>query len=379
VTVRLSPVLSGMAAYPFTRLDEAKAWMRAEGVDFIDFGAGEPREETPEFIREALHAALPALSTYPLAVGLPELRAAIAAWVGRRFGATLDPDTEVVPLLGSKEGIFHLAQVLDGECVAVPAPAYPVYERGARFAGKQVLTLPLRPENGFLPDLEGVPWERVALLWVNYPNNPTAATAPLDFYARAAALAREHGFVLASDEAYSEIYFGPEPPASALQLDDRSNVAVFNTLSKRSSMPGYRSGFMAGDPELVAAFKRYRPNVGTAPIEFVQRAAVAAWGEEEHVAAVRERYRAKRDALLPALEAAGLRHAGGDATFFLWLEAGGDAEEVAGSLLERGIVVAPGTFFGPAGAGFLRLALVPPPEECARAAERLTDWRAGRR
>jgi succinyldiaminopimelate transaminase len=379
MTVRLSPVLAGMQAYPFARLAETKRRLVADGADLIDFGAGEPREETPAFIRDALRAALDPLSTYPLADGLPDLRAAIAEWVGRRFGAPLDPDTEVVPSFGSKEAIFHLALVLDGDLVAVPAPAYPVYERGALFAGKQVLPLPLRPENAFAPDLDGLPWDRVALLWLNYPNNPTAATAPLELYARAAELARRHGFVLASDEAYSELYFGPEPPASALQLADRENVAVFNTLSKRSSMPGYRSGFMAGDPALIAALKRYRPNVGVAPPEFVQRAAIAAWGDEAHVDEVRERYRAKREILLPALEAAGLRHAGGDATFFLWLEAGGDADAVAAELLEIGIVVAPGSFFGPVGAGFLRLALVPTPEDCARAAERLTGWRAGRR
>jgi succinyldiaminopimelate transaminase len=379
VTVRLSPVLRDMAAYPFAELAATKRRLLDEGVDLIDFGAGEPREETPAFIRDALRAGLTALSTYPLAEGLPELREAIAEWAARRFGAQLDPDTEIVPTLGSKEAIFHLAQVLDGELVAVPAPAYPVYGRGALFAGKQVLPLPLRAENGFLPELDGVPWERVALLWLNYPNNPTAATAPLEFYARAAELARRHGFVLASDEAYSELYFGADPPASALELDDLATVVVLNTLSKRSSMPGYRAGFVAGDRDLVAALKRYRPNVGVAPPEFVQRAAVAAWRDEEHVAAVRERYRAKRDIVAPAFAAAGLRHAGGDATFFLWLDAGEDADALAGELLAQGIVLAPGSFFGPAGAGFLRLALVPTPEECARAAERLTGWRAERR
>jgi acetylornithine aminotransferase len=379
VTVRLSPVLRDMAAYPFARLAATKQRLLAEGVDLIDFGTGEPREETPAFIRDALRAGVTSLSTYPLAEGLPELREAIAEWAARRFGARLDPDTEIVPTLGSKEAIFHLAQVLDGELVAVPAPAYPVYDRGALFAGKQVLPLPLRDENGFLPELDDVPWDRVALLWLNYPNNPTAATAPLDFYARAAALARRHGFVVASDEAYSELYFGAEPPASALQLDDLGNVVVLNTLSKRSSMPGYRAGFVAGDPELVAALKRYRPNVGVAPPEFVQRAAVAAWRDEDHVAAVRERYRAKRDIVAPAFAAAGLHHAGGDATFFLWLDAGEDADALAADLLARGIVLAPGSFFGPAGAGFLRLALVPTPEECERAAERLTGWRAARR
>ena len=154
--------------------------------------------------------------------------------------------------------------------------------------------------------------------------------------------------MLASDEAYSELYFAGEPPASALQVADRSHVAVFNTLSKRSSMPGYRSGFVAGDPEIVAALKKYRPNVGVAPLEFVQRAAIAAWGDEAHVDAVRARYRAKRDALLPALQALGLRDAGGDATFFLWMDAGPDADALAARWLEAGVVVAPGSFFGAA-------------------------------
>jgi aspartate/methionine/tyrosine aminotransferase len=300
---------------------------------------------------------------------MPELRAAIAGWIERRFGPRLDPEREVLPTLGSKEAVFHLAQVLDGEFVVVPQPAYPVYERGAAFAGKQVVELPLRASAGFVPDLDAVPadvWRRTAILWLNYPNNPTAATAPLDLYEQAASLARRHDFVLASDEAYSELYFGADPPLSALQLADRTNVAVFNTLSKRSSMPGYRSGFVAGDGELVAALKRYRPNVGVAPPEFVQLAAVAAWGDEEHVAAVRETYRAKRDVLLPALEACGLRHAGGDATFFLWLE--GAPEGFQERLLERGVILTPGSYFGPAGEGYLRLALVPTLEECRRAA-----------
>jgi acetylornithine aminotransferase len=370
--MRVSPVLAGLRTYPFVRLTEAKQRLLEAGLPVIDFGMGEPREHTPAFIREALVRALDPLSKYPTADGLPPLRAAIAAWVERRFGVRLDPGGEIVPTLGSKEAVFHLAQVLDGELVVVPQPAYPVYERGAVFAGKQVHELPLRAADGFLPDLDAVPadvWRRTAVLWLNYPNNPTAATAPLALYERAAALAREHDFVVASDEAYSELYFGAEPPVSALQLDDRTNVAVFNTLSKRSSMPGYRSGFVAGDAELVAALKRYRPNVGVAPPEFIQLAAVAAWRDEAHVEQVRDVYRAKREVLLPALEARGLRHAGGDATFFLWLE--GAPAGFHERLLEHGVILAPGSYFGAAGDGYLRLALVPTLAECETAAELL--------
>jgi len=383
VTLPLNPVLTGMRTYPFVRLGESRAAAVARGVDVIDFGAGEPREETPEFLREALCAAVRAqpISTYPLAVGLPELREAVSAWIARRYGVTVDPATQVIPTLGSKELIFSLAEVVAGggrDLVVVTAPGYPVAVRGAAFAGCEVLELPLLAEHDFLPDLDALTPQqlaRLAVLWVNYPNNPTAAVAPAAFYARAAALAREHGFVLASDEAYSELWFDGDAPDSALQGGSLENVLVCNTLSKRSSMPGYRSGFAAGDPALIAALRRFRPNVGVAPQEFVQRAAVAAWGDEAHVDEVREVYRAKRAALLPALEAIGLRDAGGPATFFLWMalpEGAGGSEAFARRLLDdRGVLVAPGAFFGESGEGYVRVALVPTLERCREAAARL--------
>jgi acetylornithine aminotransferase len=375
--MRLNPVFDELPVYPFTKLTDAKRRLAADGVEVLDFGQGEPREETPRFIRDALAGALEPISGYPLSEGLPELRDAVARWCARRFGVELDPWGDIVPTLGSKEVIFSLAQVVGGDVVAVTTPGYPVPERGALFAGREVLELPLLARNGFLPDLDAVPaetWARVGLLWLNYPNNPTAAVAPLSLYERAAELAREHDFLLASDEAYSEIHFGAEPPVSALQLDDLTNVVVLNTLSKRSAMPAYRSGFVAGDPVAIAALKRYRPNVGTAPQEFVQRAAVAAWGDEEHVEAMRALYRRKRDVLLPALAAAGLRNAGGDATMFLWLE---DPHGLTERLLERGVVLAPGEFFGPAGTGYARLALVPPLDVCERAADVISSIGSG--
>jgi succinyldiaminopimelate transaminase len=378
--VRLNPVLAGMTSYPFLRLTEAKRAAIARGVDVIDFGIGEPRELTPAFIPRALEQALAdePVSTYPAADGLPELREAIADWARRRFGAALEPATEIVPTQGSKEAIFHLAQVVAGrgDRVVVTTPGYPVAARGALFAGAQVVQLALDPARGWQPDLDAVDWDGVALLWLNHPNNPTGATASPALYERAAALAREHDFVVASDEAYSELWFAGEPPVSALQLRDRTNVVALNTLSKRSSMPGYRSGFVAGDPEIMAALKRYRPNVGVAPQTFIQRAAAAAWADEEHVTEVRERYRAKRSALLPALLEAGLARSGGDASFFLWLRVpdGEVAEGYAlGLLEEHGIVVAPGPYFGPGGEGHVRIALVPTTEDCRRAAERLAS------
>ncbi len=369
--MQLSPVLAGLAQYPFARLDDWKAEASARGIGLIDFGMGDPRERTPAFIREAMLSSVEEVSSYPRATGLPELRDAIAGWIGRRFDVSVDPDREIVPTLGSKEAIYSFAQIALGEkrLVAIPEPAYPVYERGTLFAGGGVATVPLREDHGWLPDLDAFDaWDDIAVFWVCYPNNPTGAEAPLLFYEELAARAREHGFLLCSDEAYSELWFD-EPPVSAMQVSDRTNVVVFNTLSKRSSMTGYRSGFICAPAELADALRTFRPTVGTAPQEFVQRASVAAWSDDAHVEDVRAIYRRKRETMLPALEAAGLRLAGSTATFYLWLDVGGPSEPFARRLLEHGVVCAPGSFFGPAGEGYVRFALVPTQEECERAAE----------
>jgi acetylornithine aminotransferase len=373
--MQLSPVLADLAQYPFTRLDDWKADAAARGIELIDFGMGDPREVTPAFIRQALVDAIEPVSSYPRATGLPELRSAVADWIGRRFDVRVDPHSEIVPTLGSKEAIFSFAQVAFGDkrLAAIPEPAYPVYERGALFAGGSMAGVPLSEENGWLPDLDAfAAWDEIALFWVCYPNNPTGAVAPLAFYEELAARAREHGFLVCSDEAYSELWFD-EPPVSAVQVADRSNVVVFNTLSKRSSMTGYRSGFVCAPPEIVTALRAFRPTVGTAPQEFVQRASVAAWSDEEHVTDVRALYRRKRELLLPPLEAGGLRLAGSTATFYLWMDVGGPSEEFCRRLLEHGIVATPGSFFGPAGEGYARFALVPTEEQCGRAAEILQE------
>jgi succinyldiaminopimelate transaminase len=364
----INPVLTEMAVYPFTRLEEERRRLLAAGVDVIDFGKGDPNEPTDPMIRQALVEALPERAPYPLAQGLPELREAASGWLDRRFGVSVDPDNEIVPTYGSKEAIFSLAQVLgtDGRVVTLGEPAYPVYERGALLAGARVQTLPLRRENDFLPDLAELD-DDVALVWVNYPHNPTGAIAPLRFYEDLADAAERHDFVVGSDEAYTELWFD-EPPPSALQATDRSRMVVFQTLSKRSSMTGYRSGFVAGPPEIVAALKAYRPTVGTAPQEFVQRASVVAWNDERHVEETRARYRAKRDVLIPAIEARGWEIVASEATMYLWV-IGPDPD----ALLEGGLIVSPGEMFGPSGEGYVRFALVPTLEECERAAEILRE------
>ena len=381
--MQLSPLLDELGTYPFARLTQARSRAEAGGARLIDFGVGEPREQTPQFIRRALTDAVAAesVSSYPVSAGLPELREAIARWLRRRFAVSLDPGIEILPTLGSKEAIYHLAQVLIGpgsprDLVAVTTPGYPVPARGARFAGAGVVELPLDPASGWLPDLsvlDDATWRRLALIWVNHPGNPTGATAPPAFYAELAERCRREGVVLASDEAYSEIWLDGEPPASLLQVDDPTHVLAFHSLSKRSSMPGYRSGFVAGDPLLIAALKQVRPSLGVTPQTFVQRASIAAWDDEAHVVQTRERYRAKRDILLPALQAIGLDHVGGPAAFFLWcrVPGDGDAEALAERLLQIGIVVAPGTFFGDGGDGHVRIALVPTLEDCSAAAAAL--------
>jgi len=379
--VPLSPVLAEQSTYPFVRLEEAKLRKAAEGVRLFDFGMGDPRGVPDDSIRRALADALEDATGYPAAVGLPELRAAVAAWLERRFGVVVDPDAEVIPTYGSKEAIFTLAQVIvdragGKDLVVVPDPGYPVYERGALFAGAQVTSVPLLAQNGFLPDLDAVPdetWERAAIVWVNYPNNPTAATAPLGFFERLAELAERFEFLLASDEAYSELWYD-EPPPSALQAG-RRGVVAFNTLSKRSSMTGYRCGFVAGDEQVVAALQKFRPGMGTAPQTFVQRAAVVAWEDEAHVERIRERYRRKRDLFLDLFHAKRIGVPGNAATMYLWVEVpdGEGSEAFAGRLLDRGVVVAPGSYLGPAGEGYVRLALVPSEDECLAAIEILDE------
>ncbi len=315
----VSPLLARTGTYPFVRLEQAKRRVQARGIEIVDLGTATRASRPTPASSSALVDALPEMSGYPLAEGLPELREAVAGWAYRRFDVRLDPETEVIPTYGSKEAIFSLAlALLDRDAgrrtVVVHRAGLPglrtrrALRRRASRSGSAA-----RGASGFLPDLDAVDWDGVALLWVNYPNNPTGAVAGLDFFERAAGLARRHGFVLASDEAYTELWFDRQPP-SALQVADRTNVLVFNTSRKRSSMTGYRSVSRPATPSSSKTLRAFRPSVGTAPQEFVQRAAVVAWGDESHVVRNRERYREKREVLLEALAKAGLRVAGSQAT-----------------------------------------------------------------
>lgn len=399
--------------YAFSALAETRARLAAEGRRILDFSVGEPHEETPEFLRAALIAAVPARTSYPPTHGTAELRQAAAGWVRRRFGVSLDPETEILGTLGAKEVLYSLPSVVvevgKRDVVLVPDPAYPVYATGARMAGAEVVHVPLRPEVGFLPDLSGLSetlLARTALLWTNYPNNPTGATAPLVFHAEAAALARAHGFWLASDEAYVDIHDGAAPP-SALETGTE-NVLAIHTLSKRSALAGFRTGFLAGDARLVSALRRIRPSQGIASPAFVQAAAAQAWADDAHVGAMRVLYGQKRALLRSVLERRGAQVAPSDAGLFLFFRPPGSpalafptatarigrefdpgppdqnlhpashaldaaVEACLERLLSAGLLAMPGSAFGGGGRGWIRLALVPTLEECREAARILGE------
>ncbi len=368
----LNPLLAKLAGYLQEQANEQREAALRRGGPVYDFGIGDPREPTPVFIREALKAAVPEVSQYPSVAGIPALRNAVAGYLWRRFGLSLDADREVLPCQGAKEALFHLPLVaLDPErpICFYPDPAYPVYERAILFAGGTPRTLPLRPERGFLPDLDAVSaadWRRTSIVFDNYPHNPTGAGAPREHHARLAALAKQHGFLLVCDEPYVDLYVR-EPPHTALQVA-RDNVLVVHSLSKRSGMTGYRSGFIAGEPELIARIREARANFGVAPQTMVQQAAVAAWNDDAHVEERRRIFAEKRALLLAHLRKLGLQ-VGGEGAFYLWVHVppGETSDSYAARLAERGILAVPGNRFGPTGAGFIRLAMVPTLDDCKKA------------
>ena len=384
----MNPLLTRLGGYPLAAFQDLKAQLQAQGLPLHDFSIGDPVEPTPAFIRQALVDAVPEVSQYPTAAGPRALREAIAAWVGRRFGVEVDPETQVLPTAGSKEAIFHfplgvLDPHSDRRAVIWGAPGYQVYERGQLFAGGTSDPVDLDDEHGWLLELAELAPERLraaSVAWVNYPHNPTGAAADLHYYRRCVDTAREHGVVLASDECYMDIYpepsadagphEAPEPPPSVLQAagENFSGVVAAFSLSKRSGMTGYRCGALVGDAELIRAQRLLRPNIGTASPEFVQAAAVAAWSDDQHVAERRALFAAKREVVLGFLRDARFHTGGSQATFYLWVQApGGDDAAYAEALLRERIIVSPGRAFGPAGQGWFRLALVPSVDGCREA------------
>jgi succinyldiaminopimelate transaminase len=370
----LNPILARQGAYPLLRLDERRWELEEKGLDLFDFGTGDPREPTDGKIRQALINGVPEVSRYPSTTGKQRLREAFCGWMERRHGVALDPESEVLPATGSKEAIFHaplafLHHSHGRRGVAYGTPGYPVYERGTLLSGGEALPVELKWENGFLLQPEAIDPERTRILWINYPHNPTGATATYDYLESVVEFCRRHDILLFSDECYNDVYSG-EPPPSVLELTTERTIA-FCSLSKRSGMTGYRSAMMAGDKELIAALQKLRPSIGVATQSFVQDAATAAWDDDAHVEKRRRVFGEKRDLFTAFFEEAGLEYLPTEASFYLWVAIpDGDDEAYALRLMEEGVIVAPGRAFGAGGEGYIRIALVPGLEDCKLAIQR---------
>jgi LL-diaminopimelate aminotransferase len=371
--------------YPFAEIDRKKRLALKNGVDIIDLGIGDPDQPTPPHIVAALAAAAARGPNhrYPAYQGSAEFREAVARYMARRFGVTLDPDTEALALIGSKEGIAHLALALldPGDVVLVPDPAYPVCAISARFVGAEVVPMPLLREHGFRPrlaDIAPADARRAKLMWLNYPNNPTGGVADLAFYEEVAAFAVEYDLLLASDAAYAEIYLDDTAPVSALQVPAlRDRTLEFHSLSKTFNMTGWRVGFAVGTPWLVDALGKVKTNVDSGVFGAVQEAAIAALdGPTAPVAALRAVYRQRRERLVAGLRRVGLDVVDTTATFYVVaaVPAGETALSYTGRLLDHhGIVCTPCTAFGPGGEGFVRFSLTAPDERIDAAADRLCE------
>jgi len=397
----MNPLLQRLQPYPFERLRElTRDVLPSPAHAPIGLGIGEPRHPTPKLITDALLGALDGLAAYPATAGTPALREVIAGWLQRRYGVALDPVTQVLPVLGSREALFAFAQtVVDatrpGATVVVPNPFYQIYEGAALLAGANVAYAPSDPARNFAVGwsaIDDATWARTQLLYVCSPGNPTGAVMPLAEWQRLFELSDRHGFVIASDECYSEIWFGDEPPLGALQAaralgrDDLRRLLMFTSLSKRSNVPGLRSGFVAGDAALIARFLLYRTYHGSAMSLPVQAASIAAWNDEAHVRDNRALYRAKFERVLPLL-AGVLDVRLPDAGFYLWAgvpnpggEHGAPGDDVAYArslLAQYNVAVLPGSLLArPAqginpGAGRIRMALVASVNDCVEAARRI--------
>lgn len=380
VGMRLNPVFTRLGDYPIARIQMRARDRRDAGLPVIDFSIGDPREPTPPFIVDALRESVPPISQYPTTAGLLDVREAIAAYVRRRFGVEVDPHTQVIPTSGAKEAIFSTPfAFIDREAadaVVYPTPGYPIYERGSLFAGAEVSPIELSGDFVFRSEqVSEEAWDRARLVWTCSPHNPTGSVASLGDIAGLYVRSVEAGALLLSDECYSDVYEEasyPDGPMSALQVAGAGSPDVLSylSLSKRSGMTGYRSGAVVGDAEAIAALKALRTSTGTASPEFVQAAAVAAWSDDAHAAERRAIFTEKRRILRAAFDDLGYETVGSHAGLYLWIKVDDDMAFTDG-LLEEGIVVSPGRFFGPGGEGFIRLALVPTVDECGAAADAL--------
>lgn len=391
----MNPYLSRLQPYPFERLKQLFAGVTPNpAYRPISLGIGEPRHATPPLIIEALNANMAGLASYPATGGEPALREAAAGWLQRRYGVTVNPATQILPVNGSREALFALTQtVVDGTkpgaVVLCPNPFYQIYEGATLLAGAQPYYVPSDPKRNFAVDWDSVPaevWARTQMIFTCSPGNPTGAVMPLDEWKKLFELSDRYGFVIASDECYSEIYFRDEPPLGGLEAavklgrPDFKNLIALTSLSKRSNVPGMRSGFVAGDAALIKPFLLYRTYHGSAMSTVVQAASVAAWNDEQHVIDNRNQYRAKFAQVTPMLSSV-LDVALPDAAFYLWAGVQGSDTEFARDLYALyNVTVLPGSYlareahgFNP-GAGRIRMALVAETAECVEAAERIIQF-----
>lgn len=367
---KLADRLATLPPYLFAAIDKAKEEVRAKGMDIISLGIGDPDLPTPDFIIDALCAAAkkPANHQYPSYIGLLSFRKAVADWYLRRFGVSLDPDNEIVSLIGSKEGIAHfpLAFVNPGDTALIATPNYPVYGVTTEFVGGKPVYLPLTDENNFLPDLDAISndqWKAAKLIYINYPNNPTAATAPRSFYEKLIEKAKEFNVIVVHDAAYTEMYYDEaKKPLSILEIPGGRDVAIeFHSLSKTYNMTGWRIGMAVGNASLVKGLGKVKENMDSGIFQAVQEAGVVALNQgDAFCAGLRDIYKERRDVVVHALQKAGISCRVPDATFYIWSKVpkGFTSQEfVTKVLMQTGVVTTPGNGFGVPGEGYFRISL----------------------
>ena len=386
--IEIAERLKAIGSYAFADVDKIVESLKKEGIEPIDFGVGDPTLPTPEIIREACKKAVDRRKSagYPSYIGEPEYRETVSWWTKKRFGVDLDPETEIMSTIGSKEAIFNFPEAFinPGDYTLALNPGYPAWSRGTHFAEGKTYFLNLLPENDFFPDLKSIPEDiknRAKILWINYPNNPTTAFPSEDFFKEVLEFGEKHNIIVASDESYTENYYDEAPP-SILQYK-KDGVVVFQSLSKRSNMTTYRVGWVAGDKRIIDAFKKVKPNIDSGTATFIQDAAIAALKDEIHVEKLREDYRKKRDIMIDAFKSVGLEDCTPKGTIYIWQKVpeGYTSLDFAKKLLQKeiAVVTTPGSWLSTEfngvnpGEGYIRLALVPPMEKVKEAAEKIKN------
>lgn len=381
--MRTAKRIDKLPPYLFAEIDRKVKAAEARGADIISFGVGDPDLPTPPHVVEALAEAARDTAThrYPSYTGLPEFRSSIASWYERRFGVRMDADAQVQPLVGSKEGIFHLpvAFIDPGDVALIPDPGYPVYETGTILAGGEAVLLPLTAANDFKPDLTSIPAETLSgarVLWLNYPSNPTAACVDVSFFESAIAFCRQHDLLLCHDAAYTEVTFDGYVAPSVLEVDGAMDCAIeFHTLSKTYNMTGWRIGWVAGAPHAIEAIKRLKTNIDSGIFDAVQRAGIAALdGPQDYLESCVDTYRHRRDLLCDGLKSMGIIVEPPKGSIYVWVPVpeGHTSESFTTHLLDAyDIVVAPGNGYGPSGEGFVRFSLTLPDDRLEEGVERL--------